>query len=512
MVGTPVEGRVRVAGFFAHRRYAATAAQAPETVAPFVPHGMEAVHLLASSLRVDRSTTTALRFAARSGSDPVRRAFERLEWEVQVRHHATVDDAFFAFASAVGLHDAALKRALLTLHAAEAEPTREGLERRLDRALDIVTRAEERRRERLASTLERPVAMLLGAGVVLPLVLVSLLPLLQVAQPSLGPVTTGLVLLVAFPAASLLGQTRILDRNNLGAPVAPAEARAAALAASLPVSAAAGAALVAGFLPLGSSLDPVWAAALAGAAGGVAAGVALWRRTGTGASQREAAESELPDLLHAVGAKMAGGRPAEQALLESVEAAPGSVLGERMRGVLFEVLVGRRDLGDALARDEGVASSGRAGPALRLLASAARRDTVEAGRVVQHLAEFERVRLDAAESLRAKVRSVVETARTTAVVFAPLILGVTTGMYGLLSTIPVALATGSPATADTQGAVSFSLTVVLYLMVEACVIEWFASRMLGSDAMGSFSRGLARDLPLAAALFLGAHLAAGALF
>lgn len=512
MVGAPVVHKGRVAALVSRKGPDARGPDPQETIRPFVAHGLEAVHLLASSLRVERSTTTALRFAARNGSAPVRRALERLEWEVKVRHHATVDDAFFSFASSVGRLDSDLKRALLTLQAAESEPTREGLERRLDRALDIVTRAEERRRELLAGTLERPVTMLLGAGVVLPLVLVSLVPLLQVAQPSLGPAATAGLLLVAFPIASLLGARRILRRNQLGARVTHAEARRAAGWTAVPLAAAGTAAALGLAFPEALPVDPVWSAALAGAVGAVASGVSLWRRSGTEAAAREEAESELPDLLHAVGSRMAGGRPAEQALLESVEASPGSVLGQSLRGVLFEVLVGRRDLGDAVARDEAVARCGRAGPALRLMASAARRDTVEAGRVVQHLAEFERVRLDAAQSLRSKVRSVVETARTTAVVFAPLILGVTAGMYGLLSTVPVALSTGSRVTADTSGALAFSLTVVLYVLVEACVVEWFASRMLGSDAVGAFSRGLARDLPLAVGLFLCAHLGAGALF
>jgi hypothetical protein len=209
---------------------------------------------------------------------------------------------------------------------------------------------------------------------------------------------------------------------------------------------------------------------------------------------------------------MTAGRPAEQALLESVEASKAGALSSQLRGVLFDVVVGRRDLGDAIARDEGLAASGRALPALRLMATAARRDTLEAGRIVQHLAEFERLRLDAASSLRSKVRAVVETARTTAVIFAPLILGVTAGMYGLLSTIPSALASGSRGVADAGAASTFALTVALYLVIEATIIEWFAARMLGCDPLAAFGRALARDVPLALVLFLAAYTAAGRLF
>lgn len=479
---------------------------------PLCAKGLEAVHLLASSLRVDRSLTTAVRFAARNGSDGVREVFERLEWEVQVRHHPTVDEGFFSLATRVGRQEGALKRALLTLHGAESEPTREGLERRLERALDIVLKADERRRELLSSTLERPVTLLLGTGVVLPLVLVTLIPLLRVAQPAVSPVGMALLMLVAVPALTLLGASRILDRNSLGAPVAARERRWAVKGAAAAVAAGAAGAAFALFLPGALPVEPAQLAAASAAAGAAVAGTLLWRRSAPGASAREEAEADLPDLLHAVGSKMTAGRPAEQALLEAVEAAAGKTLSERLRGVLFDVVVGRRDLRDAIARDDGLRSCGRAAPALRLMASAARRDAAEAGRVVQHLAEFERIRLDAATSLRAKVRSVVETARTTTAVFAPLILGITAGMYGLLSTVPMALATGSRGAPDAGAAGVFSTTVVLYLLVEAVIMGWFAARMVGTEPVATFGKALARDIPIAMVLFLAAHEAAGALF
>jgi Flp pilus assembly protein TadB len=473
---------------------------------------MEAVHLMASSLRVDRSTSTAVRFAARNGSDPVRTAFARLEWEVQVRHHASVDEGLFAMASRAGAHEPELKRALLTVLGAESERTREGLERRLDRALDMVSKAEDRRRSRLSSTLERPVTMLLGTGVVLPLVLVSLMPLLRVAQPSFGPATTALILLVVVPGMTLLGASRILDKNTLARPVLAAQIGEAVRAASFVIAPAFAAAAALWVFPSPLDVEPAYVAGAVAAVGSAVAGASLWRSAREDAKVRDEAESALPDLLHAIGSRMSAGRPAEQALLESVESTEGNALAERLRGVLFDVVVGRRDLGDAIARDEGLQACGRAGPALRLMASAARRDTEEAGRVVQHLAEFERLRLDAVASLEDKVRSVVETARTTAVVFAPLILGVTAGMYGLLSTIPSALTEGSRAVADPGAATAFAVVVSLYLVMEALIVEWFAARLLSRDPMASFGRAMCRDVPLALVLFFLAYWMAGRLF
>src|SRR5690349_5580811 len=100
----------------------------------FSAESLTVVHLMASSLRVDRSLAAAIRFAASHTSGVAAEELERLEWAVRVRHFAGVDEGFLALAGAVGESDPEFRRALVTLHGAEAESSREALERRLDRA------------------------------------------------------------------------------------------------------------------------------------------------------------------------------------------------------------------------------------------------------------------------------------------------------------------------------------------------------------------------------------------
>ena len=489
---------------------AADSALAVKRAGAVAADGMLLVHLLASSMRVDQSLATAVRFAAAHAGGAAAEELERLEWAVRLRHFASVDDGFLAFADAVGRADGELKRALVTLHGAEGEPTREGLERRLDRAYDIVVRAEERRREKLAGSLERPVQTLFGLAVVLPLVLAALLPMIQMGTGAGGPLPAALMLLVAVPVLTTVAASRLLGRNFLGAPVSKKHGRVALVAALAAPACGAGGFALGSFLQLPLASPPVWAA-IAAAAGAFTVGLWAAGRAAVGDVSRRDLERELPDLLHSVGTKMAAGRPAEHALLETVEANRGSALAERLRGVLFDVIVGRRSLNEALERDEEVRQAPRVFPALRLLASTADRDTETAGRVVLHLSEFERLRAEAAASLRSKLKALVETTKSTTTVFAPLVLGITAGMYGLLSQIGTAFVPGA-ASVGPEGSSAFALVIALYLCIEVAVADWFAARLISDRFASDYGRALARDIPVAMALFVTAFLGSRLLF
>lgn len=472
---------------------------------------LQVVHTMASSLRVDRSIATAVRHAAEHVGGPAAEELARLEWAVRIRHFQTVDDGFLAFAEAVGRSDSEFKRALLTLHGAEAEASREGLERRLDRAYDIVVRGEERRRERLAATLERPAQVLFGLAVVLPLVLASLFPMIQLTGGSFSGLAMGLLLVVAVPAATLAGASAILRRNFLGVAVSRGLSKKAAIASV--------AGPVAGLFAFASSvaapsiftLPAIPLMACACAAAGAAAGAWLLRAARVLGAESATIDKGLPDLLHAVGTKMVAGRSAEHALLEAVESSKDSALALRLRGALFDVIVGRRSLEDAIARDQEIRGAPRVLPALSLLAAVAARDVEAGGRVVLHLAEFERLRHEAAESLRSKVRAVADTTRLTVTIFAPLILGITAGMYGLLSRIGTGFSQGA-AGASTLDAAGFAAIVVTFLALEVALADWFGARLLSDTPAAAFGRSLGRDVPLASVLFAAAFVGSAAIF
>ncbi len=467
------------------------------------------VHLMASSLRVDRSLATAVRYAAKHAGGPASEELLRLEWAVRLRHFGSVDEGLVAFADAVGKSDPDFKRALLTLQGAEGESTREGLERRLDRAYDIVVRADERRRERLASTLERPSQVLFGLGVVLPLVMAALVPMLEIGAGGVGLLPLALLLLVAVPGVTLVGASKILTRNFLGAPVAKLDARWALVAGLMAPSCAFAMVGLLILFPGALGLPAPYLVVAAIASGGLIGGTVLLRRGGAREAEASAIGEGLADLLHAVGTKMAAGRSAEYALLEAVEPIKATPLGERLRGVLFDVIVGRRSLIDAIERDAEVRDAPRVFPALRLLASAAARDTEAAGRVVLHLSEFERLRAEAVESLRSRCRGVVENTRMTVVVFAPMILGVTAGMFGLLSSVGVSFVPGARTTGGISSE-SFAVLAVVYLALEVALADWFGARMGSDRPVSAFARALARDLPVASLLF-GVTLAGSSL-
>jgi len=354
--------------------------------------------------------------------------------------------------------------------------------------------------------------MLFGAAIVLPLLLAALLPMIQISAPTLGLAPVALLLVIAFPFVTLLGACQILDRNFLRARVDARDNRTSALAALAPPAAGGAVLLASAFGALPSPIGlPVTMAVCVSAAAALS-GLLLYRRVRRGEGGAAALEAELPDLLHAVGSKMSAGRSAEYALLDAVEGSGQSPLKQRLRRILFDVVVGRRSLDQAVAREAEGLSSSRLFPALRLLASAAGRDANHAGRVVLHLSEFERLRADAAASMRSKVRAVAETIRTTVVVFAPLILGITAGMYGLLGRIGTGLTGSASSAASSSDPGLFAAVVALYLAVEVLLAGWFAARLVSQRPTTDFAIGLARDVPIALGLFVGSLVGSGALF
>jgi len=143
---------------------------------------------------------------------------------------------------------------------------------------------------------------------------------------------------------------------------------------------------------------------------------------------------------------------------------------------------------------------------LRMAVDLAAKDPETAGRAVLemsgHLRDLEGVERD----LRAELRPTVDAMRATATFFAPVVLGVTGAMYGLL-----AGAFGSFASLPMPPA-TFHAALGVYLFAVTVAIQHFATRIDSGGGWNALGAALARSLPVGYAVFAATLLAAGLAF
>ena len=141
---------------------------------------VDAVCYMAMSMRTTTSLHRAVQFAARNVGDPMATRLRQLIVDVELRKFDTLEDAFIDLARTYDPGNEEFQEALRALRTAELQVTEEGIERALERATTTAFEGARRRVREFADGLQRPVFVLFSLGVVLPLMVGSMLPLMSV--------------------------------------------------------------------------------------------------------------------------------------------------------------------------------------------------------------------------------------------------------------------------------------------------------------------------------------------
>jgi hypothetical protein len=134
--------------------------------------------------------------------------------------------------------------------------------------------------------------------------------------------------------------------------------------------------------------------------------------------------------------------------------------------------------------------------AFRTVARCAQGDGAAAGRVAVRLAKSLGDIKDCEQGIEERLRGVVDMMRSTSLVFAPIVLGVTVGLFGLTSSF--------------AGAGDISEEVVLiagvYLVELSLVVTYFTTFLSGTGRWGDVGRSFAWRMPVAVLLFTSISL------
>ena len=514
---------------------------------------IDAVSYMAMSMRLTPSMHRAVLFAARNVGEPLASRLRQVVLDVELRRFDSIEEAFLDLARTYDPGNEEFHQALRSLRTAELQGSVDGVERALDRATSTVFEGTMRRVKEFSDGLQRPVFVLFSLGVVLPLMVGSMLPLMSASGMSGSLWVAVLLMDVLFPVLFVLTARRILARRPLIRRPAsvPVETRTRARRALL--AAVAGGALVAlgAYLTVVSfdvtaaqaeldaaladgsivDMDPVTrldlearagaadrdgVAAVAVALGplpalwGVAVAVAIYHLPALRGARRRrqevaSVESSLPDALFQIGSRVADGMPLEPAIQRTAASMDGEPVASLLRRVLAHLTLKRTSPSEALFGREGALAgfpSEYVSASLKTIVELVRKDVSGAGRTIvavsDHMRDLRRVDSEVASRLR----PVTDMMRSTATLFAPIILGITSALYLVVVRLAPSLPISSSAAMSAPLPVgTFTLVLGGFVLAIAAATMHFTSRLTGGDDPIEGRYQAARALPIAVGVF-----------
>jgi len=474
----------------------------------------EAVHYMVMSMRLTPSLDRAIRFASENVDDPLASSLKKVLWDVSTRTHSTIEESFMAFAEEWGNWNEDFKRSMYSIRMATHEKTEEGLSRNLEKALEAILSGTRRKIEEFASSLQSPTTVLFGLGILLPMIIGAMLPLLMLANAGalisnpiggatsnngysasnpLGaaplPYTTQIAINIAlvammdvlFPLIAYVYSAQILGKRpgTLKPPTAPATEGyspsflyGTAILLGIGVSLLAIPAWLNWFGTIFNDLFELFPIM------GIAAGASLYFYLGTIEPVRarkalQRLEAEFPDALYQVGSRMAEGLSLEHALERTSDAMAGSETSALFRRILHGMRVSGRSAEEVIFGSDRIPGvivlypSHMIESSMRALLEAVTKGSEAVGRTIVPMAQYLRELRQVDDTIRTSLKGTVSMMTGTAVAFAPLVMGMTGALYILLTTV---LAAG-----QLPVSIPVFFTVLgVYLLEIVLVINYFA--------------------------------------
>ena len=422
----------------------------------------EVINYMAMSMRLNPSLDRAVEFAAENVGEPLGSSLRKVLWDVYMREHDTIEQAFLAFAEEWGKEAdfEEFKRALYGVRASQLESTDEGRERALDKASETITLGTRQRIEEYANTLSGPSMVIFGIGVMLPLILGAMLPLSSMMSSSGGVGLFEMIVLfdVVFPTITIIYAWNVMGRRPGTSPPPMIADERSKRTRMLTL-------LVALLLGLGFGVVAwlIWPGMGAEHAGqrylfslvllfSAALPISILLLAGSSGRMKRRAEvlsieNEFPDALFQIGSRIAEGKPVERAI-RSVGLGFGA---ESPTGRLFQqlshvLLITNCSLKEALFGSDGVLKdhpSQTVRASMQTVVEVSGKDAITAGRTIMGVSNYLRELRLVEQEVRIKLGETMGMMEVTGRIFAPLVLGVTGAIFFLVAGIAAELPSGA---------------------------------------------------------------------
>jgi hypothetical protein len=426
------------------------------------------------------SLERAVEMGTRSGDGGLQRTIASVAWNALTGEVADLRHGLSAWTSGLDRMNDSLRRALHLIMAAE-ESGSEGRERLLDRANAIALDGLREACERYVGSLSFPVMLVFAFGVLAPVMLFSLIPLLGMENGLMGgELNLGMlafVLLLLVPAFTLGYIRSMMERNPLRGPGKKWEmpkGRQAFLLAFIPMA-------LISYAIIGSLL----ASALVGLGALLFSLIILGPPENKG---EQDTERSFIDALYRLGNAMLGGQDLERAFEEVSRTEHGAFQEWGLR-MVHATKTDRVSLAEAVRADHELAARY---PVLHqnylAVMACAEEDHLGAGKLAVNLAQSQGDVAKAQAKVRENLRPVVDMMGTTSTLFAPAIIGLTGGIMGLIG----------------GGTAALTALASIYVVELAFIVNHFLG---GLDGWSRRRRGM-RSYGTRGAIALGVYLIA----
>ena len=473
----------------------------------------EVVNYLVMSMRLNPSLDQAINFTAENLDEPLSSAMKRILWEVYMRKHHSIEESFVQFSYEWGDWNEDFKRALYAIRSAELERTQEGLIRNLDKATEIILTGTKQSMESYASKLSGPTFILFAMGILLPMILGSMLPMMSVGGLSLGALHLILLMDIVFPlitfgyAYSILGTRpgtavppKIVEGTGIRERRAIVGGIAVAVVLLLPMVPPFSSMLSLGYMPL------LWA---------IGGGLSFYAFYSTHLlkKRRDAIkrlEGEFPDALFQLGSRISEGKALEAALERTSRTMKGTDISKLFHRIARILQLTRTSLDEALFGKSGILKdhpSRTIKATMRTVVEVVKKDAVTAGKTIVGISNYLRDMKRVEHDINTKLSGVMGMMSSTALVFAPVVMGVTSALYFVMASVLEGLGNVETGGLSFGGGgpvvpyALFALILGVYLLLTVLILTYFVSGMKEGEDTVELRFQIGRTLPMAILIF-----------
>ena len=496
------------------------------------------------SMKLVPNMERAIIFAADNSLRPLAKDLKKLIWDIHIRVYSNIDEALIEFADRWGKNSEYFKRSLHLVKSSTSEPDEAQRIMTLNKSLDIVLEGTKTMMDAFAAKLKTPTYVLYSIFILIPLALVALIPAVSIVGVRVDTVTLVIIYDIALPIFTLFYSEYILlqrpatfsppnvsaghpELSNIGS------TRKNIIIVTLIAGATIGSS---GYLLLNyyNPFNIISTEAMAGLV--LPTFPIVWAITAMITiyclgvykpykkirDDIKQIENEFADAMFILGRRISEGRSAEEAFMHTSGTMKGSKIGEAFADIAKNLSSMRTTLHGAIFNEEYGAFkdiySDRVHTIMKLLTRSVHRSHEAAGMAIIKLADHLKELQDVETNIKRSLYDVTSTMGSTAVIFAPLIAGVTLALSEVIQKILLNISKESrnlpdeynigdfmneAGTGMTQSVSPdiFLLVVGIYMILLVIILTRFAGGIEYGDDKPQFMYDLGQRLPVSIMVF-----------
>jgi hypothetical protein len=409
----------------------------------------EAISYMSISMRLNPSLNKAVEFASDNVEEPLSGDLKQVIWDVYMNKFTSIEESYLDFAYKWGEWNEDFKRSLYAIRSSVLETSQSGIKRVLDSANAIILEGTINQVEGYLNSLSGPTMILFALGVLLPIFIATLLPIMGLGRDYLPLVV--LLMDVVFPMVTLLYAMSVLQKRpgtmlppNIPSPLTKGTKRGLLIFCAL-----LGITLISvgiystyyvsryssdetsGMIKLLASVPIIW---------GIGLPLAIYMKLTSRDQKRELElirnmEEEFPDAMFALGSRIAEGKPYEYAIEKTADSLKGSHISSLFKKISYGVNVSHASLRQVLFGRNGALKefpSKSINAVMKMVVETSKKDSLTAGQTIIDISTYQRELKRAERRIQNELSRTINTMKTTGMIFAPMIMGVTTALYYML--------------------------------------------------------------------------------